>query len=147
MGPDMVPSPMSQENVEVVRRAYEAFNQGGPEAVISEGLWSTELVWDFTPSGVPGLGVFRGLDEVRTFFEADWFRAFPFDEWELVLDELIDNGDQVIAVSRQRGRGGTSGVETELEQAFIFTLRDGEIVRIEGYLDRDKALEAAGRSE
>ena len=133
--------------MEVVRRAYEALNRGGAEAVISEGLWSPELVWDFSPSGIPGLGVYRGFDEIRTFFEKDWFGAFPFEEWEVEVDELIDNGDQVIAVSRQRGRGGTSGVEAELEQAFIVTVRDGEIVQVEGYLDRDAALEAAGLSE
>jgi ketosteroid isomerase-like protein len=137
---------MSEENVEVVRRAYEAFNRGGPKSVISEGLWSPELVWDFSPSGIPGLGVYSGFDEIRKFFENDWFAAFPFEEWEVVVDELIDNGNQVIAMSRQRGRGGTSGAEAELEQAFIVTVRDGEIVRIESYLDRDTALEAAGLS-
>jgi ketosteroid isomerase-like protein len=135
---------MSEENVEVVRRAYEALNRGGVEAVISEGLWAPELVWDFSPSGIPGLGVYRGLGEVRTFFEKDWFGVFPLDEWAVEVDELIDHGDQVIATSRQRGRGGTSGVEAELEQAFIVTVRDRQIVRVEAYLDREKALEAAG---
>jgi ketosteroid isomerase-like protein len=138
---------MPEENVELVRRSYEAFNRGGPQAVIDEGLWSPELVWDFSPSGIPGLGVYTGFDEIRRFFEEDWFAAFPFEEWETVVDELIDNGDQVIAISRQRGRGGTSGAEAELEQAFIATLRDGVTVRIESYLDKEKALEAAGLSE
>jgi ketosteroid isomerase-like protein len=138
---------MSEENVEMVRRAFETFNRGGPEAVISEGLWSPELVWDFSQSGIPGLGVYRGYDEVRSFFADDWFQAFPFEEWEVELDELIDNGDKVIAIARQRGRGATSGVGTELEQAHIFTLRDGEVVRAESYPDREKALEAAGLRE
>jgi ketosteroid isomerase-like protein len=138
---------MSQENIEIVRRAFETFNRGGPEAVIAEGFWSTELVWDFSPSGIPGLGVYRGHDEVRSFFADDWFQAFPFEEWEVELDELIDNGDQVIAMSRQRGRGATSGVGAELEQAHIFTFRDGVTVHVESYLDRVKALEAAGLSE
>jgi ketosteroid isomerase-like protein len=138
---------MSEENVEVVRRATEVFNRGGPDAVISEGFWSPELVWDFSPSGIPGLGVYRGYDEVRSFFADDWFQAFPFEEWELELDELIDKGDQVVALTRQRGRGGSSGVGAELEQAHICTLRDAELVRIESYLDREKALEAAGLSE
>ncbi len=135
---------MSQENVELVRQSFEAFNRGGVEAVISGGLWSPEVVWDVSPSGVPGLGVYRGYDEVRSFFEDDWFQAFPFEEWEIEVDELIDNGDQVVAMSRQRGRGKTSGVGAELELAQITTLRDGEIVRVDTYLDRKKALEAAG---
>ncbi|MFL5860498.1 MAG: nuclear transport factor 2 family protein, partial [Solirubrobacteraceae bacterium] len=94
---------MSQENVELVRRAYETFNQGGPEAAIAAGGWSPDLVFDFSPSEIPGLGVYRGRDEVRAFFEDDWFGAFPFDEWEIVLDELVDHGDQVVAVHHQRG--------------------------------------------
>jgi ketosteroid isomerase-like protein len=138
---------MSQENIEIVRRAFETFNRGGPEAVISEGFWSPELVWDFSPSGIPGLGVYRGHDEVRSFFTEDWFRAFPFEDWEVELDELIDNEDQVIAIARQRGRGAASGVGAELEQAHVFTLRDGAAVHVKSYLDRTKALEAAGVSE
>ena len=47
---------MSEENVELVRRAYEVFNQGGAEAVISAGIWSPEIVFDFSPSEIPGLG-------------------------------------------------------------------------------------------
>jgi hypothetical protein len=37
---------MSQENVELVRRAYGLFNEGGPEAVIRAGFWSPEIVFD-----------------------------------------------------------------------------------------------------
>jgi ketosteroid isomerase-like protein len=50
-------------------------------------------------------------------------------------------------MSRQRGRGASSGVAAELELANIFTLRDGEIVRLELYRDRGEALEAAGLGE
>ena len=88
-----------------------------------------------------------GHDEVWTFFEEDWFGAFPFEEWEVVLDELVDRGDQVIAAHRQRGLGASSGVAAELEQGIIVTLRDGEIVRAEIYGDPQKALKAAGLRE
>ena len=138
---------MSQENVELVRRGYELFNEGGPEAVIRAGFWSPEIVFDFSPSEIPGLGVYRGHDEVRAFFEEDWFGAFPFEEWELVLHELIDAGDQVIAVHHQRGLGASSGAAAELEQGLIFTLRDGATVRVEIYGDPQKAIEAAGLRE
>src|SRR5204862_5460767 len=96
---------MSQENVELVRRAFEAFNRGGVDACVSEGIWSPEVVWDVTPSGIPGLGTYRGHDEVKAFFEDDWFKAFPFEEWEVELEEVIDAGDRVIGMSRQHGRG------------------------------------------
>ena len=138
---------MSEENVELVRRAYEAFNQGGVEAVISGGFWSPEMVFDPSPTGIPGLGVYRGVDEIGKFFEEDWFGAFPFEEWEIHVEELIDHGDQVIAMSRQRGRGAGSGAGAELELTNLITLREGEVVRIVLYRDRDEALKAAGLRE
>jgi ketosteroid isomerase-like protein len=138
---------MSQENVELCRRATEAFNQDGVEAVVTGGFWSHEIVFDFTPAGIPGLGVYRGYAEIRRFFEEDWFGAFPFEEWELEVEELIDHGEQVIAILRQRGRGTSSGVAAEIGFTNITTLRDGEIARNDFYLDREKALEAAGLRE
>jgi hypothetical protein len=45
---------------------------------------------------------------------------------------------------RQRGRGGGSGAAAELEFASVSTLRDGEILRTEFYIDRKRALKAAG---
>jgi ketosteroid isomerase-like protein len=135
---------MSEENVEATRRAYQAFNRGGVDAVISEGIWSPEIVWDATPTGVPGLGAYRGHEEIRSFFENDWFKAFPFDEWEVEVDEVIDHGDQVIGMCRQRGRGASSGASAELFLAQVFTWRDGQCVRVDNYLDRAQALEDAG---
>ena len=137
---------MSQENVEVVRRAFEAFNRGGVDACVNEGLWSPEIVWDVTPSGVPGLGAYRGHEEVKRFLDDDWFSAFPFEEWEVKLEDVIDAGDQVISMSRQHGRGASSGALAELELAQVVTLRDGQVVRVDNYVDREKALEAAGLS-
>jgi ketosteroid isomerase-like protein len=137
---------MSQENVEIVRRLHEAFNRG-VEALLSGGFLSPEFVWDLSPSGIPGLGVYRGDAEVRSFLENDWFQTFPLEEWELELEELFDNGDQIVAMTRQRGRGQTSGAGVELKLTSVLTLREGQVVRVETHVDREKALEAARLSE
>ena len=68
---------MSQENVEMVRRAYEAFNRGGVDAVISEGIWLPEIVWDARPTGIPGLGVYRGHEEVKSFLRGRLVQSVP----------------------------------------------------------------------
>ena len=138
---------MSEENVALVRRTLEEFNRGGAAAVISGGFLSNEIVFDASRSGIPGLGTIRGRDEVRAFFEEDWFSAFPFEEWEIHIDEPIDHGNQVIFTSRQRGRGASSGATTALELGNIFTVRNGEIVRMEIFVPPEAALEAAGLSE
>ena len=136
---------MSQENVEVARRATEAFSQGGTDAVV-DTFWVPEIVWDMSPTGIPGYGIYTGYDEIRAFM-ADWFSAFEFDEWEMEVEELFDCGDQVLSILTQRGRGASSGAEVSVEFAQLFTLRSGKIVRIDNYLDRRRALEAAGLSE
>jgi ketosteroid isomerase-like protein len=138
---------MSEENVGLVRRAMEAFNRGGAAAVIGGGFLSTEVVFDASRSGIPGLGVIRGQDDVRAYFEKDWFVAFPFEEWEMQIDEPIDHEDQVIFTSRQQGRGASSGAATALELGNVFTIRNGEIVRMEIYGRPEEALEAAGLSD
>jgi ketosteroid isomerase-like protein len=137
---------MSQENVEIVRRAFEEFTRGGWEPLF-DSFWAPEIVWDMSPSDIAGLGIYHGHDEVRSFFE-DWFSTFPFDEWEQELEDLIDCGDQVVvALTRQRGRGSASGVSVELEYAQVVTLRESKIVRVVVYTDREQALEAVGLSE
>ena len=57
---------------------------------------------------------------------------------------MIDCGERVVALTRQRGRGSGSGVITELEYAQVIKLREGKVVEVDMYIDRDKALEAAG---
>ena len=136
---------MSEENVEIVRRSAEEFNRGGVEAMI-DTYWAPEIVWDMTNAGVPGVGVYTGYDEVRAFV-ADWFSVFKFDEWELEVEELIDCDDRVVSIVRQRGRGTFSGAEVSVDFAQVVSLRAGKIVRVDNYLDRSKALEAAGLRE
>jgi ketosteroid isomerase-like protein len=136
---------MSQENVEVVRRAFEEFNRGGPRAAFDDGAWSPELVFDATHTGVPGLGTYKGRAEVTSLFEDDWWDAFPFEEWEIHLEEVIDcGGDLVVANARQRARGATSGASVELEVGQINTVRDGRVEHIVLYLDRAEAMRNAG---
>ena len=55
---------MGQENVEVVRRAFEEFSRGGWEPLMGT-YWSPNVLWDMTPTGIPGLGIYRGYDELR----------------------------------------------------------------------------------
>ena len=137
---------MSRENVEIVREAYAAFNRGGAEALIGT-YWADDFVLDMTASGFPaGPGVYRGPDEAKAFFD-EWFSVFPFDDWYAEVEQLLDHGDQVIAFIRQRGRGSASATPTDMEMTQICTLRAGKVLRLQVYLDREEALEAAGLSE
>jgi ketosteroid isomerase-like protein len=136
---------MSQENVERVREGFEAFNEGGVPAM-AEAFWASDVVWDMRPTGVPGLGTYEGAEGIGAFMD-EWLSAFNASDWQIEASELIDAGDQVVAVIRQRGRGAASGADVELEAAQLITVREGKAARIVTYLTRAEALEAAGLSE
>ena len=90
---------MSQENVEVVRGSYQAFNENGP-AGASE-FWDAEIVWHTDPL-VPEPGVYTGFDTVRTYLEG-FTRAIG--TWHVDPQALIDlGGDEVLSVLRVGGR-------------------------------------------
>jgi ketosteroid isomerase-like protein len=133
---------MSRENVEVIRDSVAAMNEGDFERAL--GHLADDVVFE-APAGIRG-GTFRGRDAVSEWF-ADWFRIF---DWNVHSDireiaEIGDDGVLVVADSRGRGRG--SGVDVEETFAFLYRFREGKITRMDGYLSREEALEAAGLSE
>jgi ketosteroid isomerase-like protein len=75
-----------------------------------------------------------------------WFFG-EFSDARAEINELIDAGDRVLVGTTARGRGKQSGVESGWHLWHLWTLRDGKIVRGEGFTDRDEALEAAGLPE
>jgi ketosteroid isomerase-like protein len=132
---------MSENNVDVVRRAAEAFNEGGLTAV--SVFFDEEIVFEEPPEQ-PAPRVARGVEEVlRVFgeFEEAW-------AWHRTEPEEIRaiNSDQVLLFTVEHYRG-RDGVEVSAPWGAIFTFRDGKIVRWQGFWDRGNALEAAGLSE
>jgi ketosteroid isomerase-like protein len=136
---------MSQENVEIVRRGFEAVNRGDIEGAVA--LADPPSDFEFVPSGVliPDLsGIQRGPEGFRRLTEAFFGE---FDALHAEVHELIDAGDQVFSAFTLTGRGKQSGVETSFNGWLVWTVRDGRIARLLGFTDRDPALEAAGLSE
>ncbi len=134
---------MSQENVEAVKIAYEAFARGGLDRWIEQ--FADDVDYRTVEGAVDDVGPMHGRDALRKWLQ-DWIDTF--DEFFIEPVELIEAGeDTVIAIERYGGRAKLSGVETEQTQAVVFTLRDGKIVRGRGYWDRAEALEAAGLTD
>ena len=131
---------MSQENVEIVRAAYDAYNRGDLDAALVDAAPEFELDW--TRAVGPQRGVYR-LDQVRAFF-VDFLEAFESTRVE--PDEFIEAGDQVVVPQTGYIRG-RDGIEVTARVALIWTIRDGAIVRICLYQQQREALEAAGLSE
>jgi len=127
---------MSQENVEVVRRAfaYEVYGRG--DRAEAEAIFDPYVVMKPTEEGPS-----YGLDAVRDNFE-HWREAW--DELEVRVEEVIDAGDRVLLTAHHRGRGQGSGVEVDTRFYEVYMLRDCKVVRVDEFSDRAEALEAAG---
>jgi ketosteroid isomerase-like protein len=133
---------MSQENVEVIRKAYERFQATGDFA---PELIDSDFVWDMsTFRGWPEQQQYHGIEGARQFAR-DWLEAW--DDWELRLEELHDAGEQVVAILRQRGRSKATGLPVDMTFAQVFTLRAGKQIRMQMYAEPSEALEAAGLRE
>jgi ketosteroid isomerase-like protein len=129
---------MSQENLELLRRAYEHVAKTGE--LLAETM-TPDVVWDTTTVSSVGLNLKRcvGFDEANRWL-AEWTEAF--ENWTLEVEEVVDAGDQVVAVVRQHAKAKHGGPEVESRFAQLWTFRDGLIARMEMYADRAKAVEA-----
>jgi ketosteroid isomerase-like protein len=139
---------MSQENVEIVRRAFEAFQagitRGDPGAPFDSGILAPDTEW-IVPPAAPGFRqVYRGREEFLEFMRT-WTEDF---DWWIELESVVDaGGDRVVAFTHQRATGKASGVPVELHMGTVWELRDGRVVRIRNFLDPIDARQAAGLSE
>jgi ketosteroid isomerase-like protein len=134
---------MSQENVELVRRGYEAFARGKFEGVLE--IVDPGVEW--TPAIAPMLGVepIRGTGGLRRFFTEDL--PVGFDDFEAKPLSIEDLGDAVLVHARYAGRGRASGVPVSLETFALITFRDGKVATFRDYETKAEALEAAGLRE
>jgi ketosteroid isomerase-like protein len=133
---------MSEENVEMVRRAFEAYNRGDLEAAVADFAPDCEYI---ASGALPGRrGVFRGPEGYKEF--VGWLRN-EFDDARVELDELIDAGDAVLGSMIARGCGRQSGAPATWRLWQVWTVQDGQFVRGQGSRTGRRALEAAGLQE
>jgi uncharacterized protein len=126
-------------NARLVRRGYEAWNRGDVEGVLS--FLDPEIEWHGY-THIPESGTLEGRDDVKA-----WLERF-LDAWEqleIEVSELIDAGDQVVALVRFRGSGKGSGVPVEGgTDGHVWTVRDGRIVAVTLYQGTREALQSVG---
>jgi ketosteroid isomerase-like protein len=132
---------MSEENVELARRIFEALNRNDIDAAIEK--LDPEVEW-VPPASLP---------ERRTFRGRDWAGMHliellePFDDSRFELEDVIDAGDRTLVAVHVVGRGKTSGFEMDARFYSVLTWRSGRAIRVENIFDHAQALEAAGLRE
>jgi ketosteroid isomerase-like protein len=128
---------MSQENMELVRRATEAFSRGDFDGFLED--WAPDAVVDWSNSRGLDARVYRGHADIRAFAKA--FRE-AFEDFRVELLDLVEVEDGVLIaenITYLRGRGG---VEVQARSAWLITIRGGEQTSLTLYQTRQEALEA-----
>src|SRR5438067_653769 len=133
---------MSEENVESVRTALQAWNWG--EADLLLRYTAAEIEW--MPAGPAAVesAVYRGHDEVASAYAAVWQ---TWDLFQFEGSQLRDLGDSVLWLGRVKMRGSASHLELDQEFAAHWMLGDGKLIRIQAFLSWQDALEAIGMAE
>ena len=133
---------MSQENLEVVRRGWDAWLRGDLPGVLRE--YDPDVVWDLTHYRDVPETEFRGIENVEAYLN-EWLAVW--DDYEIGIDEILAAPDgRIVTLYWQRGKGHASGLAMNIDAAHVATVRDGKITYIEIYDDRAEALEAVGLS-
>jgi ketosteroid isomerase-like protein len=135
---------MSQENVDIVRRGYEAMNSGDVEGTLA--MFDPEIEVHLAQDA----GTVMGLDFERTYRGVDGFLEFlgqlseAWEEFRWEPEGFADAGDDVVVFIRMTAKGKASGLEVVQPMAHLCTIRQGKLVRHETFWERDAALDAAG---
>ena len=133
---------MSQENVELVRLGFEAFERRD-WALVQENSHADLVI--VQPPEVPDAKTYSGptaFADAATDWPSEW------EDFRLELVELIDvDEERVISVTRHHGRGAESGIEMEFVVVYVQTLRDGKLARVDMFFSREQALATVGLSE
>jgi ketosteroid isomerase-like protein len=133
---------MSEENVEIARRGYEAFQRDGLDGLMP--FLDEEIEWR-NPEDSPIAGVWHGHTGVR-----EWFKqaSEAFGEMTFMPDEFREVSESRVLVLLHFGFTGTdSGMHMDVPFAHLVDMKAGRVTALRMYTDRNKALEAAGLSQ
>ena len=133
---------MSQENVELVRDMWDAFQRGDVAWMAARCTDDLVIV---QPRDVPDARRYTGPTALAEML-ADW--PMEWEDFKAELTEISELRDGVVlSVSRNAGKGRTSGIAVEIQVFYVHHLREGKMARLEMFIDRSDALKAVGLEE
>jgi ketosteroid isomerase-like protein len=135
---------MSQENLELVRRAWAAAWSKPPDWALLDALYHADHVFESDYGGVNNTGYrgASGFQEFLTDLDETW------DEWRHELDDVIEAGAGAVVVrARLVARGRHSAVAVEQPYGAVVTIGEGKILRTQAFVAVQEALEAVELSE
>jgi ketosteroid isomerase-like protein len=129
---------MSRQNSEVARAMYDAFNRGDMDTILE----LADPAVSVEDHGVIDGATYEGREGVVQFLA---FQAEAFSAQSVELEELIETGEEIVAVIRLRGEGPVSRVPLEGRFTHVWEIAGGMVRRLRVYATKQEALEAAGR--
>jgi len=133
---------MSEKNVEIVRRATEAYSRGDLDEALAS--WSADAVLDWSNSRGLEAAVVRGRDEIRAYME-QFLEAF--EEVRIELEDVFEADEGVVIVENLAYFRGRDGSEVTARSAWVITLQNGCQTSLTLYQSKADALKAAEPSE
>jgi ketosteroid isomerase-like protein len=132
---------MTQENVEIVRGAYEAFNRGQVDGFLAAMHPDVQLVMS---AEFPGPPVRHGHAGIRAFGDE---LNHVFDDYRLLPQSFREVGEKVLVAVRISGLSRATGIDSGANIFQVWTMRDGKATELRDFSSREEALEAVGLSE
>lgn len=129
---------MSQENMEVIRRLYEAVNAAGLEVAVDFAHPDIEVV---PPPNWPETSTVKGLERVLEVTR-QWVETF--ESFRVEPERYLQAGERIVVYVRDTGRIRGSGAEIDTHLIHVWTLADCKVIRWELFSDEAQALDAAG---
>ncbi len=133
---------MSQENVELVRRGFEAMSRGDLPQMLGFIHPDFEVTIPSDVSAEPD--TYRGHEGIRRYFQS--FED-GMDEIRFQPERIWDLDERVVVVVRLTAKGKSTGIPVEQRTGSVWTVLDGKAVSARIYLDPADALAAVGLSE
>jgi ketosteroid isomerase-like protein len=134
---------MSLENMEIVRRGYEARSAGRIVEWID--TLDPDIEWDISGNPLPDFPTHgRGRDAFVRYVTKYWSL---WNDYAQTVERTIDVGDDVVVLLRECARLRNSDAPVEREVATIWTIHDGVRVRFRAFEHPSDALKAVGIDE
>lgn len=130
---------MSEENIDVLRRAYELAEARGAEGFLE--FATDDIVWISDPR-FPGGGTHSGKENVRRWLAELWI----YDDVSIAVEEIIDLEDGALGIARFHGVSADAP-PVDWPWCHLVAFRGGQISQAQSFLDRAEALKAAGLSK
>ncbi|HMF03797.1 MAG TPA: nuclear transport factor 2 family protein [Acidimicrobiia bacterium] len=129
---------MSEQNIDVIRRVYEAMKNR--DANVMQELFAEDIHVSQTPL-LPWGGEYEGRDGAFTFF----LTLVEHIQSQVTVENLFSAGDHVVQTGRTRGTVVANGTTFDVPEAHVWEVRDGKVTAFHAYIDTPAMLEALGR--